>query len=269
MSKKIVLKIATFFISPSIYAAPIISHHNIMPWDDSPTIIEKKFEPAVQFSGCQPYPVINHIGEVSGGLKPTGGRDSGCSDKNKRQVHVRSICFAKGQTDITYGIGSYFVGRFGQGELCAVMYSYYFAKDVGALFGIGGHRHDWESVIVWLRGEHNVVGVSYSGHGQFQKLRGDDADRKGTHPKVDYTYRSGLTELTHSMREGTADNRFYETGLKVNSYSSMSLYRPNLLNALQQHNFGSAVYPQEDSRFAIELNRSWDAAWENYQGSSW
>lgn len=269
MYKRFFIKAVLCLFCPPLLAATTISHSTITPWDDAVSAIEKKFEPAVRFSGCQPYPVINHVGEISGGLKPTGTRTRGCSDKTKRQVQIRTACFVEGQTDIAYGSGNFFIGDLGSGEMCAVMYSYYFAKDVGAIFGIGGHRHDWESVVVWIRDGQKVVGVSYSGHGQFQKLRGDDADRINSHPKVDYTYRNGVTEFTHSMREGTGDNSFYVTGLKVNSWSAMALYRPNLLSALEEHDFGNAIYPQENTRFAIELNRAWNAAWKDYEGVQW
>ena len=50
---------------------------------------------------------------------------------------------------------------------CAVMYEYYFEKDqaVGGSF-LGGHRHDWENIVVFTQGN-NVVRVAPSYHGRY------------------------------------------------------------------------------------------------------
>ncbi|GAB1310668.1 Necrosis inducing-domain-containing [Madurella fahalii] len=51
---------------------------------------------------------------------------------------------------------------------CAIMYEYYFEKDQ-AICGsfLGGHRHDWENVVVFVKDD-QVKRVSPSCHGEYQ-----------------------------------------------------------------------------------------------------
>lgn len=82
----------------------------------------------------------------SGGLNPTGGSSDGCSSSTG-QVYSRS--------------GTY-NGKF------AIMYAWYWPKDEPS-DGIG-HRHDWESAVVWLSAQStsaSLVGAAASAHGDF------------------------------------------------------------------------------------------------------
>jgi hypothetical protein len=51
---------------------------------------------------------------------------------------------------------------------------------------VGGHRHDWENVIVWLSSQSEsatVRGVAISAHGEYQKVAGHF---DGTRPLIGY-----------------------------------------------------------------------------------
>ena len=52
---------------------------------------------------------------------------------------------------------------------CAIMYDLYFEKDQAvAGSSLGGHRHDWEHVVVWVQDDQAQY-VSTSAHGELQR----------------------------------------------------------------------------------------------------
>jgi hypothetical protein len=54
----------------------------------------------------------------------------------------------------------------------AIMYAQYFPKDQGDRLGpAGGHRHDWEEVIVWANGNGNPTIAMVSQHGDYKAMR--------------------------------------------------------------------------------------------------
>ena len=65
------------------------------------------------------------------------------------------------------------------------MYAWYFPKDSPSPGA--GHRHDWESAVVWLDSlkSQNIVAIAASAHGGFNK---DTSDLKldGSRPKIRY-----------------------------------------------------------------------------------
>src|SRR5690242_16222955 len=69
------------------------------------------------------------------------------------------------------------------------MYAWYFPKDQ-PIAGIvaGGHRHDWESVVVWLDNPANanprILSAAASGHGSYKRTT--NPNRRGNNVKVEY-----------------------------------------------------------------------------------
>ena len=101
----------------------------------------------------------------SAGLDPknSGDDNDGCSSSTG-QVYARA-----GTSNGAYGI----------------MYSWYMPKDEPVL-DVGGHRHDWENIIVWLTSQSDsatVRGVAISAHGDYQKVAGHF---DGTRPNIGY-----------------------------------------------------------------------------------
>ena len=65
------------------------------------------------------------------------------------------------------------------------MYAWYWPKDEPST-GIG-HRHDWESIVVWLSEESESAtlnGIAVSGHGGF--TTSTEPDLSGTSPLIRY-----------------------------------------------------------------------------------
>ncbi|KAF2163143.1 hypothetical protein M409DRAFT_68752 [Zasmidium cellare ATCC 36951] len=114
-------------------------------------------------SGCVPYPAVDAEGNTSGGLNPTGDPTGDCLDSTG-QVYSRST---------TYN-GAY-----------AIMYAWYWPKDSPST-GLG-HRHDWESIVVWLSSASTSAtlnGVAVSGHGEYETSTSPNLS--GTRPLIRY-----------------------------------------------------------------------------------
>lgn len=88
---------------------------------------------------------------------------------------------------------------------CAYFYGYYFEKDQKKVDG--GHKHDWEFVVVWTEND-QPRWVAASAHGDYN-VRAWDAVLKDdvTHPKIVY-HAEGLE--THAMRYANEDDNEVE-----------------------------------------------------------
>ncbi|KAL8389135.1 hypothetical protein RB599_010505 [Gaeumannomyces hyphopodioides] len=142
-----------------------------------------KWQPVLDFDtdSCYNVPAIDKDGNLSKGLPASDG-SSHCRDAkdlDNSNVYSRRRC---------------------NNGWCAYMYAYYFEKDVG----LGGHRHDWEHVVVWVIDGVGILGqdearwVSVSSHGGYEinMIRNVRMYEK-THPKVVY-HKDG--SMTHCFR---------------------------------------------------------------------
>ncbi|KAK4495373.1 hypothetical protein PRZ48_013704 [Zasmidium cellare] len=114
-------------------------------------------------SGCVPYPAVDAEGNTSGGLNPSSDPTGDCL-ASTGQVYSRAA---------TYN-GAY-----------AIMYAWYWPKDSPST-GLG-HRHDWESIVVWLSSASTTAtlqGLAVSGHGEYETSTSPNLS--GTRPLVRY-----------------------------------------------------------------------------------
>ncbi|MCJ2186964.1 NPP1 family protein [Novosphingobium beihaiensis] len=178
-----------------------------------------KFQPLLKVEdGCVPFPAVDASGNTSGGLAPSGSRNGGCSS-SVGQIYVRAQSH--------YG-------------LCAVMYAWYFPKDQV----LDGHRHDWESAVVWLSEcstSATVEAVSYSAHSGYDKST--SPPMSGDHPLARY-YTNGFTN--HQL--GSTSSQGGQQPL-IQWEKMPAAAR----NALTNTNFGSANVPMKDANFANNL----------------
>ncbi|KAM0667863.1 hypothetical protein ACQRIT_002854 [Beauveria bassiana] len=86
--------------------------------------------------------------------------------------------------------------------ICVIMYKTYYEKDQ-ALAGsfLGGHRHDWENIVVFTRGN-DVVRVALSCHGKYDNAR-NDFPLRDRHPLLVY-HKDGAG--THCYRFANDDD---------------------------------------------------------------
>lgn len=211
---------------------------------------ERRWQPLLTLkNACHPYPAVDKWGNWSGGLAPNGSPSSECSDSSRGQVYV------KGKWYGTPGTGK-----------CAIMYSWYFPKDNGA-FGAIGHRHDWESVILWIKaGGCSATGptsalhaVSYSQHHGWATRYGargatySNGVSSDGHLKVLYSNTFGMG--THYM-SATDDHGGRQA---LVDYGYLWQFYPLAAGTLSSHSWGEAVFPMTNERFNRNLEENYPA----------
>ncbi len=198
---------------------------------------ERAYQPAFDYDtdGCYPTPAIGPDGTVNPGLNPTGALNGSCRDAvdlDNTNGYSRAKC---------------------NNGWCAYMYGLYFEKDQ-ALPGssLGGHRHDWEHVVVWVR-DGSVEYVSTSNHGSFTVHAKSAVRFEGTHAKVVY-HKDGIS--THCFRLATSNDEPPENHKGSWQYPTLvgwNGYPAGVRDKLTAYNFGSATFGLKDASFASHL----------------
>lgn len=198
---------------------------------------EYTYQPALDYDtdGCYATPAIGPDGTINPGLSPTGALGSDCrdaSDLDNTNAYSRHKC---------------------NNGWCAYMYALYFEKDQALpLIGLGGHRHDWEHIVVWVQ-DGTVRYVSTSNHGSYTVTPATGVRFEGTHPKIVY-HKDGLS--THCFRIATAKDDPPENHKGTWQYPPLvgwNGYPPGLRDRLVAHDFGSATFGLKDGVFTDRL----------------
>ncbi|PZT70250.1 hypothetical protein DN402_32320 [Streptomyces sp. SW4] len=198
---------------------------------------ERAYQPAFDYDtdGCYPSPAIGPDGTVNAGLKPAGALDGDCrdaADLDNANTYARSAC---------------------NNGWCAYLYGLYFEKDQALPgTGLGGHRHDWEHVAVWVR-DGVVEYVSTSEHGSFAVHPRSAVRFDGTHPKVVY-HKDGIG--THCFRPAGAGDEppeNHEGDWQYPALVGWNGFPAGLREKLSAHDFGSARFGLADGAFAAHL----------------
>lgn len=211
-----------------------------------------KYAPVFDFDGdsCFAAPAISFSGKINGGLKIGGSITGGCrdmkSDLKEANTYYRGQCLKKdGNT------------------FCGHVYALYFEKDQtnqGALglAGFGGHRHDWEYVVIWTKNG-VMTHASASAHGDLTTKKRADLDAvNGDHVKIVYHSDDGGFN-THAFRfsksNETAENALGWHTPRIVDWSTMRGLVDNhaLRRNLSDYDFGSASFPLKNDKFAIWL----------------
>lgn len=200
--------------------------------------LDSTFQPAYDYDtdGCYATAAIGPDGTVNGGLNPSGAVNGQChdaSDLDSVNTYSRSKC---------------------NNGWCAIVYGSYFEKDQAlAGSGLGGHRHDWEHVVVWVQ-NNEAQYVSTSNHGSFTVHNRSAIRWDGTHAKVVY-HKDGIS--THCFRAATAGDEPPEN--HKGTWQRPPLvgwngYPAGLRSTLTSYNFGSATLGIKDSTFNSHLS---------------
>ncbi|KAG4414082.1 hypothetical protein IFR04_012783 [Cadophora malorum] len=219
----------------SLQPRAVVSHDSLWPMAESlPTgaigDAIRRFEPYLHIAhGCQVMTAVNENGDTSGGLQDSGNPSAGCRFTDRQQTYVRT---------------AWHNGRF------AIMYAWYWPKDQPNAGNVaGGHRHEWESTVVWLDNPENatpaLIGAAASGHGGYKTST--DPSRKGDRVKVEYyTEFPRNHELQFSSTEGWGFWKIHWDNLPGPARQ-----------ALQDTDFGSANVPFKDGNFESNLDKAW------------
>ncbi|MGW7366873.1 NPP1 family protein [Streptomyces sp. NPDC054841] len=199
--------------------------------------LDQTFQPAFDYDtdGCYSTPAIGPDGTINPGLKPTGALNGNCRDASDL-VNTNGYSRAKCNNG-----------------WCAIIYGLYFEKDQ-AIPGIslGGHRHDWEHVVVWVE-NNQAKYVATSAHGDFNIYPRDQIRWDGTHPKVVY-HKDGVS--THCFRPANSNDEPPENHQHTWQFPKLvgwNGYPAGLRDKLIQADFGSAHFGLKDGSFASHL----------------
>jgi hypothetical protein len=199
--------------------------------------LEVKWQPAYDYDtdGCYPTPAVGPDGTINGGLKPTGSLHGECHDRS--------------DLDHTNGYSRYKCNN----GWCAIAYGLYFEKDQALdNSDLGGHRHDWEHVVVWVRDDRAEY-VATSAHGDFSVHGGAEVRWEGTHPKAVY-HKDGAS--THSFRLGNSNDEPPENYYHTWQYPTLvgwNGYPAGVRDKLSAADFGSANFGLKDANFTSLL----------------
>ncbi|MET8462818.1 NPP1 family protein [Micromonospora zamorensis] len=199
------------------------------------TEADLKWQPVLSYDGnsCYNVPAIGQNGnnpELAEGLDENGNdscRDE--ADLRNTNTYSRQRC---------------------NSGWCAYLYDYYFEKD----FGTGGHRHDWEHVVVWVQGDEAKY-VSTSAHGGYFRWPADYIQWEGNHPKVVYDQDDTFTHVFRPARAGEQPQNHHQEWKRspLISYNGLEdRYR----TALFDHNFDKASIALKDPNFAGDLEKA-------------
>lgn len=201
---------------------------------------EYTYQPAFDYDtdGCYPTPAIGPDGTVNGGLNPTGSLSGEChdlSDLNNTNSYSRYKC---------------------NNGWCAYMYGLYFEKDQAlANSSIGGHRHDWEHVVIWVQNG-TLQYVSTSAHGSYSVTAASGVRFDGNHAKIVY-HKDGAG--THAFRLANSNDEPPENAKGTWQYPPLvgwNGYPSGVRDKLVAYNFGSANFALKDANFASDLSKA-------------
>ncbi|MFG3659840.1 NPP1 family protein [Streptomyces sp. NPDC047706] len=202
--------------------------------------LERTFQPALDYDkdGCYATPAISADGTVNGGLKPTGALNGNCrdaSDLDNTNSYSRYKC---------------------NNGWCGIVYGLYFEKDQ-ALPGssIGGHRHDWEHIVVWVQ-DNQAKYVSTSNHGSFTVHNASAIRFEGTHAKIVY-HKDGIS--THCFRAANSNDEPPENHKGTWQYPPLvgwNGYPAGVRDKLVSYDFGSAHFGLKDGSLTSHLAKA-------------
>ncbi|NEC12163.1 hypothetical protein G3I34_07635 [Streptomyces sp. SID8014] len=202
--------------------------------------LERTYQPAYDYDtdGCYATPALGPDGTLNGGLNPSGALNGQCRDAwdlDNTNTYSRAKC---------------------DGEWCAILYGSYFEKDQAvAGSGLGGHRHDWEHVVVWVRGGEARY-VATSAHGGFSVHDRDAVRWDGSHPKIVY-HKDGAG--THCFRAANGNDEPPENHQGTWQYPALvgwEGYPAGLRDTLSQADWGSADFGLKDAGFGSHLEKA-------------
>jgi hypothetical protein len=219
----------------TVTASPLDLYHELIAREPPRALPQRatqadlKWQPSLDFDrdGCYNTPAIDANGKVAEGLDHhyTGG-SSGCrdlSDLNNNNVYSRQRC---------------------NNGWCAYVYDYYFEKDVAVqhVIDAGGHRHDWEHIVVFVQDDTPKM-VAASRHG--------DYTTKNVYHKEGGT--------THAFRFANAKDDKIENHKGVwfrGALVSWNGFPGNTRGILVNHDFGKASMAIKDSSFKSNIDKA-------------
>jgi hypothetical protein len=232
-----ILATAITLLIPTLTSASVLT-----PLPRRAPAIDLAFQPVMDFDtdSCYNAPAIDAKGVTNKGLSTSGWKVKQCRTAQhllQNQVYSRRMC---------------------NRGWCAIIYAYYFEVDsFDAVVHNFGHRHDWEHVVVWVKGT-NAKYVATSAHGNYELHNSQDVRLFGkSSPKIVYHMDY---KRTRNMRIAKKNDDPVENALGAWILGSLVSYdgfpSPAIRNKLMETNWGSAHMDMTDQQFARNLVKS-------------
>ena len=217
-----------------------IPHKQVAPLPAQASEEQLRFLPLFHFTPgtCLPAPAIDHDGRVGAGLKASGPMNGDCLAFDAGNIYTQSLA-----------IGPYRVHA----------YALYFPKDGSQPNSIGGHRHDWEHVMIWTQDD-EVFQVTFRQHSGWYTMPIEHVRHEG--PRVIVYVAKAKHGFYHAPNNGPGgfleglcyfcDTRarsglIWNAPHRLVAFESMSPYQQYIL---QQRIWGSANSPFRPDVFA-------------------
>lgn len=143
---------------------------------------QNKYMPLFDYdtNGCFPAAAVDASGKLNGGLKNTGAIVGGCRNNHLGKANTYTQAWCKN-------------------GWCAYIYALYFEKDQAQNgIDVGGHKHDWESVVVFQKqGEEKPRFLAASRHGGYSTHPINEVPMSGNRVEIVY-HKDGSS--THAFR---------------------------------------------------------------------
>jgi hypothetical protein len=210
----------------------------LTPLPESATDFQKAVRPFFDYDSdsCFPAAAIDPWGNLNGGLDDSGPVTGQCRSGHlgKANTYARSKC---------------------NNGWCGIVYTLYFEKDMSCdNCTATSHRHDWESVVVWVKeGTRQPSYVSASSHGDFSIHPVNEVPMDGAHVKIVYHKDGALTHAFRFAKWGETAEAWGDGGWDVAALLSWDHFPgsngPALQSKLNYSSWGDANFPIQDWRF--------------------
>ncbi len=200
----------------------------LTPLPENASTFQKKYQPLWDYDtdSCFPAAAVDASGRLNGGLNNSGSITGGCRTDHLGKANTYSQSWCKN-------------------GWCAYVYGLYFEKDQ-TLNGADafGHRHDWESVVVFQKqGDERPSYLAASRHGGYSTHPINEVPMDGNRVKIVY-HKDGAS--THAFRFAKWDevaHAWGDGGWDRPALVTMENMADAPRNALWNSQWGKANFP--------------------------
>lgn len=199
---------------------------------------------------CYPAPAVSKDGMMNGGLNVSGNMTGECRQMDQFQnanTYYRTTSIVKG--GVKYSVH---------------MYALYFEKDQAVSgLGWGGHRHDWEYALAWVK-DGKLTHASFSAHGgattrareelSFDAGKGDTV--KVVYHKDDVRTHAFRPAKPNEQAENELRTWVTPTVVEWEWMASDAVTNAQLRKQFNEYDFGSANCSFNDKNFPNEIAKN-------------
>ncbi|MDX3454013.1 NPP1 family protein [Streptomyces sp. ME02-8801-2C] len=213
------------------------------PLPENAGTFQKKYRPVFDYDtdSCFPAAAVDASGKLNGGLNNSGSITGGCRTDHLGKANTYSQGWCKN-------------------GWCAYLYALYFEKDQ-TLAGADafGHRHDWESVVVFQKqGAEAPSYLSASRHGGYSTHPINEVPMDGNHVKIVYHKDGASTHAFRFAQWGETAEAWSDGGWDTPALVTMENMADAPRNALWNSKWGDANFPLTGN-FQANINKARNA----------